>query len=117
MIHFTADLRACLEARLNVHERREQALEGRRHAAVALVLVDSDAERHDGDPLTAGDVDMSAVAELVCQSCGKTSRSKVPRRTDTMPACPCGGRRQIVRIVHRLHSGARLTEPTDQHQR
>jgi hypothetical protein len=59
-------------------------------------------------------LDMSAVAELVCQSCGKITRSKVPRRTDTMPACPCGGRRQIVRIRHRLHSGNRLGEPTDE---
>jgi 8-oxo-dGTP pyrophosphatase MutT (NUDIX family) len=28
---------------------------------VAVVLVDSDAERHDGDPLTAADIDMSVV--------------------------------------------------------
>jgi 8-oxo-dGTP pyrophosphatase MutT (NUDIX family) len=46
---------------MGVHERREHALEGRRHAAVAVVLVDSDAERHDGDPLTASDIDMSVV--------------------------------------------------------
>jgi 8-oxo-dGTP pyrophosphatase MutT (NUDIX family) len=61
LIHFTADLRARLQVRLSDHERREHALEGRRHAAVAVVLVDSDAERHDGDPLTAGSIDMSFV--------------------------------------------------------
>ena len=61
MIHFTSDLRAHLQARLSEHERREHPLEGRRHAAVAVVLVDSDAERHDGDPLTAGSIDMSIV--------------------------------------------------------
>jgi len=61
MIHFTADLRTRLQASLSVHERREHALEGRSHAAVAVVLVDSDAERHDRDPLTARDIDMSVV--------------------------------------------------------
>ena len=60
-MRFTDDLRAGLEARLGAHERREHPLEGRRHAAVAVVLVDSDAERHDGDPLAAEDIDMSVV--------------------------------------------------------
>jgi 8-oxo-dGTP pyrophosphatase MutT (NUDIX family) len=40
---FDADLRSVLTARLAAHERREHRLDGRRHAAVALVLVDSDA--------------------------------------------------------------------------
>src|SRR4051794_4236658 len=61
MIPFTPELRGRLEARLGAHERREHALEGRRHAAVAVVLVDSHAERHDGDPLLAADIDMSVV--------------------------------------------------------
>jgi 8-oxo-dGTP pyrophosphatase MutT (NUDIX family) len=61
MISFTADLRSDLERGLGAHDRREHALEGRRHAAVAVVLVDSDAERHDGDPLARGDIDMSVV--------------------------------------------------------
>jgi 8-oxo-dGTP pyrophosphatase MutT (NUDIX family) len=61
LIHFTEDLRARLQARLSGHDRREHALAGRRHAAVAVVLVDSDAERHDGDPLTADSIDMSFV--------------------------------------------------------
>jgi 8-oxo-dGTP pyrophosphatase MutT (NUDIX family) len=61
MIRFTADLRSRLSAALSSHERRAHPLEGRRHAAVAVVLVDSDAERHDADPLTAGDIDMSVV--------------------------------------------------------
>jgi DNA-directed RNA polymerase subunit RPC12/RpoP len=43
---------------------------------------------------------MPAVAEYVCQSCGKVTWGDVPTRTDTMPVCPCGGRRQIVRIRH-----------------
>ncbi|HEY1595501.1 MAG TPA: CoA pyrophosphatase, partial [Thermoleophilaceae bacterium] len=61
MIDYTADLRTRLGAALSAHERRRHALDGRRHAAVAVVLVDSDAERHDGDPLGAADIDMSEV--------------------------------------------------------
>jgi ADP-ribose pyrophosphatase YjhB (NUDIX family) len=61
VIPFTEDLRTRLRANLAAHDRREHALDGRRHAAVAVVLVDSDAERDDGDPLTAGDIDMSVV--------------------------------------------------------
>src|SRR5262249_20124669 len=59
LIDFNPDLRDRLQAALSAHERREHALEGRRHAAVAVVLVDSDAKRHDVDPLTPGSIDMS----------------------------------------------------------
>jgi len=61
VIEYTAELRAGLQAALGAHERREHALEERRHAAVAVVLVDSDPERHDGDPILARDIDMSGV--------------------------------------------------------
>jgi 8-oxo-dGTP pyrophosphatase MutT (NUDIX family) len=44
---------------LDAHTRLAQPLEGRRQAAVAIVLIDSDAVRHDGDPVVA--VDMSIV--------------------------------------------------------
>jgi 8-oxo-dGTP pyrophosphatase MutT (NUDIX family) len=60
MIEFTPDLRTRLHASLSAHERREHPLDGRRHAAVAVVLVDS-TEHHDGDPLAAADIDMSVV--------------------------------------------------------
>ena len=43
---------------------------------------------------------MPGVAEHVCQGCGKITWGDVPKRADTMPACQCGGRRQIVRIRH-----------------
>jgi len=62
LIHFTTDLRARLQAALSVHERREHPLEGRRHAAVAVVLVDSDAESHDG------------AAFLLCRRASRLSR-------------------------------------------
>jgi 8-oxo-dGTP pyrophosphatase MutT (NUDIX family) len=61
MIPFTEELRGKVTARLAAHERREHPLEGRRHAAVALVLVDSDAQRDDGDPVMAEYIDMSIV--------------------------------------------------------
>src|SRR3954464_12851513 len=61
VIPFDDDFRARLQASLSAHERREHALEGRRHAAVAVVLVDSDAERHDDEPLKPSDIDMSIV--------------------------------------------------------
>lgn len=61
MIAFTDDLRDELAAHLAAHPRRAHPLDGRRHAAVAVVLVDSRADRHDGDPLLARDIDMSVV--------------------------------------------------------
>lgn len=39
-----SDLRATITARLHRHDRRELALDGRRHAAVAIVIVDSVAD-------------------------------------------------------------------------
>jgi len=47
MIRFDDNLRGALAANLDAHERRGQPLEGRRHAAVAVVLVDS-APKGDG---------------------------------------------------------------------
>ncbi len=56
-ITYSDDLRDRFADRLRAHERRSHADEGRKRAAVAIVLVDSDAERHDGDPLFADDID------------------------------------------------------------
>lgn len=50
MIPYDRDLRDLITTHLAAHPRREHPLDGRRHAAVAVVLVDSDAS-HDGDPL------------------------------------------------------------------
>src|SRR3954449_5432355 len=61
MFAFDDALRSRISANLGAHERREHALDGRRHAAVAVVLVDSDAERDDGDPIVAEQIDMSVV--------------------------------------------------------
>lgn len=48
---FTAELRAKIAANLAQHDLLEHPLEGRRHAAVGLVLLDSDAELHGADDL------------------------------------------------------------------
>ena len=50
MIPLTPALRDLLARNLARHTRREHALDGRRHAAVAIVVVDSDAERDGDDP-------------------------------------------------------------------
>ncbi len=50
MIAFTPALREQLAGNLARHSRRAHALNGRRHAAVAVVVVDSDAERDGHDP-------------------------------------------------------------------
>ena len=59
MIAFDDALRGRLATHLSAHERQVQPLDGRRHAAVAIVVLDSDAERHDGDPVYG--IDMSGV--------------------------------------------------------
>jgi hypothetical protein len=61
VIDFTPALRRELGERLVAHERRAHPLDGRRHAAVAIVLVDSDPVEDDGDPLTGGDIDMTVI--------------------------------------------------------
>lgn len=58
-MRFDDDLRRVLQQRLAAHERRELPLDGRRAAAVAIVVVDSDAERHDAEPLTPEELDLS----------------------------------------------------------
>jgi 8-oxo-dGTP pyrophosphatase MutT (NUDIX family) len=49
-IEFGTDLRAQLEANLRAHDRLALPLDERRHAAVAVVVVDSDAIEHGDDP-------------------------------------------------------------------
>lgn len=58
-MRYSDELRAQLHDRLASHGRREVPLGGLKAAAVAIVLVDSDAEAHDGDPLIAEAIDLS----------------------------------------------------------
>jgi 8-oxo-dGTP pyrophosphatase MutT (NUDIX family) len=61
LIDFDERLRARLGANLKAHDRRRLPLEGRRHAAVALVVLESDAERDDIEPVPEDAIDMSGV--------------------------------------------------------
>lgn len=70
MLRFDDRLRAELTANLDAHERRAKPLEGRRHAAVAVVLVDSDPRCHAG--VTLGPV--GGAAFLLCQRAERMSR-------------------------------------------
>jgi 8-oxo-dGTP pyrophosphatase MutT (NUDIX family) len=56
---FGPALRARLAANLRRHERLSFELEGRRHAAVAIVVIDSDAAAHGDDPAPWSASDMS----------------------------------------------------------
>lgn len=60
-IDFDERLRARIGAQLGSHERRELPLDGRRHAAVAIVVLDSDAARDDVEPVPEGVIDLSGV--------------------------------------------------------
>lgn len=59
MIDYTPELRQRLTRNLAAHRRRAFPLEGRKHAAVAIVLVDSHAVLHDGDPVSTSTSTMS----------------------------------------------------------
>jgi 8-oxo-dGTP pyrophosphatase MutT (NUDIX family) len=65
MIEFDAGLRERLRSNLAAHERRAVAVDGRRHAAVALVIVNSDLVSDVGDPLQDDVADMTDVPEAV----------------------------------------------------
>ena len=54
MFHYDDNLRTHISANLSAHERREHERTGLRHAAVAIVLVDSDPDDH-FDPVDVGD--------------------------------------------------------------
>jgi ADP-ribose pyrophosphatase YjhB (NUDIX family) len=68
---FDDALRSRIGAKLGAHGRREHSLDGRRHAAVAVALVDSDAERDDGDPIFAEQIDMSVVPGEILDERGR----------------------------------------------
>ena len=60
MIPYDSSLRNSISRNLAVHERRTHPLDGLRHAAVAIVLVDSEPDDHD-DPCPVGDDQMKNV--------------------------------------------------------
>ena len=60
-IRFDEHLRAALQTNLSSHVRLAQPLDGRRHAAVAVVVIDSDPYRHGEDPLSASAEEMAVI--------------------------------------------------------
>jgi 8-oxo-dGTP pyrophosphatase MutT (NUDIX family) len=70
MVQFDDSLRAELAANLEAHERRATPLEGRRHAAVAVVIVDGDPVRHAGALVG----NPGGAAFLLCQRAERMSR-------------------------------------------
>lgn len=69
---YSDSLREQVSERLRAHTRVEHELLGRKHAAVAVVLVDSDAERDDGDPMFAD----------VTDEAGRWTMDDVPGETE-----------------------------------
>lgn len=61
MITYDEQLRTTIADNLSRHHRRAAALDGRRHAAVAIVVVDSDPERDGIDPAPADVARLSAI--------------------------------------------------------
>ena len=60
MISYDDELRVKVERNLAAHDRRVHSLDGHRHAAVAIVLVDSEPDDHE-DPCPVGDDQMKNV--------------------------------------------------------
>lgn len=60
-ISYDVALAERMRANLDAHDRVTVPLDGRRHAAVAVVVVDSDAERHGHDPHTVSAEELSVI--------------------------------------------------------
>jgi 8-oxo-dGTP pyrophosphatase MutT (NUDIX family) len=71
MIAYTAELADRMRTNLAAHTRHREPLDGRRHAAVAVVVVDSDAERHGDDPVT---VDLESLSVIPSDVTGLDGR-------------------------------------------
>ncbi len=67
MIRYDDSLRALMARNLAAHDRREVFLDGAKHAAVAMVVVDSDAERDGIDPVDPATIDMSVVPDVAAE--------------------------------------------------
>lgn len=74
-VQFDNDLRTTVARNLAALDTRTHALDGRRHAAVAVVLIDSDAVLHGDDPIDPTDTDrMIDLGELPGDSSTLTGR-------------------------------------------
>jgi ADP-ribose pyrophosphatase YjhB (NUDIX family) len=64
VIPYTDELRARLSANLLAHQRMSEPLDGAKHAAVAIVVVDSDPVRDGHDPIDPTTIDMSIIPDV-----------------------------------------------------
>ena len=64
VIRYDDSLRALMTRNLAAHDRHSVELDGAKHAAVALVIVDSDADLHGHDPVDPATIDMSVVPDV-----------------------------------------------------
>jgi 8-oxo-dGTP pyrophosphatase MutT (NUDIX family) len=71
VIDFGDALRSRLAANLSSHDRRREDLDGRRHAAVAIVVIDSGVVADDDDPVPVSALDMSVVPGGAVDSRGR----------------------------------------------
>jgi hypothetical protein len=46
---------------------------------------------------------MPVIAHMICQSCGARCEAAAPWHRGSATFCPCGGIRQIVRVVRHPH--------------
>jgi len=98
VIDFDPQLCASLAANLRAHTRIERPLEHRRHAAVAIVIVASDAERHGNEPL-----DDSTLSTIV-----SGARDDAGRRLDGRMTGLAGGAALLLcrrPVTMRRHAG------------
>ena len=54
--------------------------------------------------MPSGRTCMPPLAEILCQRCGALTEAVIFHGRPSVAACPCGGMRQVVRIIH--HRGS-----------
>jgi hypothetical protein len=62
--------------------------------------------RPGGNMRIRGRMLMPAVAEILCQRCGARTEAVIANGRASVGPCPCGGIRQVVRVVH--HRGGEV---------
>jgi hypothetical protein len=49
---------------------------------------------------------MPVIAHMICQGCGARCEAAAPSHRVSVTRCPCGGVRQVVRVVRHPHGEA-----------
>jgi hypothetical protein len=56
-----------------------------------------------------GDTPMPVIAHTICQSCGARDEAATPSHRVSVTLCPCGGMRQVVRVVRQPYVEASVS--------